>query len=575
MKYNTYHITIILLFFLAMSFDQLNAQDNYHERNHPAYYTWLRAQTQSQNYSENPTFPGHGKMSNKQVVDYLQFQRSHYLDDEHSSIDQYNMRKTIATFPEYYNLGVAAWSNQKPLLNTFYKDKIDFIRLHKQDGFLSINPIVMLGGSHHVDETNQLSNTHFQDLALGLQIRGNYKGKVDVNLKFKYEHSYAKDYEIDYYNTWNALPGYTPEQISLNNRHFQSFQPRLGIQVPIIKNHITTSFGYDSHGYGSGIRSLFLSDASAPYLYAKISTKVWKLQYDNLFAKVNTDKIPGLPQLGGHKYFSAHTLSVEIFPWWQLGLFETVTFSRKSGYEAAYLNPLIFYRSMERTLGSPDKVALGIQSDFFPVKNLKLYGQFLLNEFTSEFFFKDTGYWANKWGGQMGFLYTNVAGINNFDIQGEANLIRPYTYTHSLRREAINISNFGNGNTPLAHQLGAGFREAILKAQYQVLPTLNIQYSGHFYQQGEDKDGLNYGNNLFKSYRDKPVIFGVNMIHGPKKEVWSHHLQASYEIWPQLHFDIGGYYRTQERALDLSNNENWGIYTRLRLNFWNSALSLF
>src|SRR5438477_369563 len=58
------------------------------------------------------------------------------------------------------------------------------------------------------------------------------------------------------------------------------------ITFNIIKQ-IDLQFGHDKNFIGNGYRSLFLSDFSPNYLFAKINTRVWRLQYTNLFAKIN------------------------------------------------------------------------------------------------------------------------------------------------------------------------------------------------------------------------------------------------------------------------------------------------
>ena len=65
------------------------------------------------------------------------------------------------------------------------------------------------------------------------------------------------------------------------------------------------------------------------------------------------------------KYASLHQLNVEVLPNLDLGIFETVVFQRNDslGYPTGFgpeLYPLIFYRSVEWGLGSPDNVLLGL-----------------------------------------------------------------------------------------------------------------------------------------------------------------------------------------------------------------------
>ena len=42
-----------------------------------------------------------------------------------------------------------------------------------------------------------------------------------------------------------------------------------------------------------------------------------------------------------------------------IGLFESIVFSRPNHFELQYLNPVIFYRTVEQMVGSPDNAMIG------------------------------------------------------------------------------------------------------------------------------------------------------------------------------------------------------------------------
>src|SRR5690606_13863102 len=137
--------------------------------------------------------------------------------------------------------------------------------------------------------------------------------------------------------------------------------------------------------YGDGIRSVVLSDFSAAYPFFRINTKIWKLNYQNLYVELT----PQFRKGGGdnrlpRKYAVIHSLSANVTKWLNFGLFETVTFSRKDRFEFGYMNPIILYRSVERAFGSPDNVNLGVNFKAIAAKRLQFYGQFLLDEFTAK-----------------------------------------------------------------------------------------------------------------------------------------------------------------------------------------------
>ena len=75
--------------------------------------------------------------------------------------------------------------------------------------------------------------------------------------------------------------------------------------------------------------------------------------------------------------------------------------------------------------------------------------------------------------------YIDVAGINNLDIQLEANVVRPFTYSH-----ANNFTSYTNYLQPIAHPLGANFYEVAAVVHYQPVPKLNITLKSFYARTG-------------------------------------------------------------------------------------------
>ena len=44
--------------------------------------------------------------------------------------------------------------------------------------------------------------------------------------------------------------------------------------------------GHDRNFIGNGYRSLILADYSTPYFFLKLNTRIWKFNYQNLFAEL-------------------------------------------------------------------------------------------------------------------------------------------------------------------------------------------------------------------------------------------------------------------------------------------------
>ena len=140
---------------------------------------------------------------------------------------------------------------------------------------------------------------------------------------------------------------------------------------------------------------------------------------------------------------------------------------------------MIFYRSIEQQNGSFDNSVAGLNFKANVKKQFQVYGQFLLDEFNLTEIRKGSGWWANKFGLQLGAQYVDAFGLKNLDLRLESNRVRPFTYSH---RDSV--ANYTHYNQPLAHPLGANFQEWIGIARYQPTGKLMLQGKILYYNQG-------------------------------------------------------------------------------------------
>src|SRR5690606_8607867 len=197
--------------------------------------------------------------------------------------------------------------------------------------------------------------------------------------------------------------------------------------------HIDFQFGHDRFFIGNGYRSLIFSDYAPPALFLKGNVKVWKLNYLFLLNQMTADRV----RAGGggypNKFVALHHLSMNIGSKFNLGVFESVIFSPDDpsgvdNFRLEYLNPIIFYRAIEQQNGSSDNVMLGFDFKWNALRKLSFYGQFLLDEFVIDHIREGDGWWANKFGVQLGGKYVDAFAVPNLDLQAELNMVRPYTY---------------------------------------------------------------------------------------------------------------------------------------------------
>ncbi|TSA42537.1 MAG: hypothetical protein D4R55_02510, partial [Chitinophagaceae bacterium] len=299
------------------------------------------------------------------------------------------------------------------------------------------------------------------------------------------------------------------------------------------------------------------------YLFLKLNTKIWKLNYQNLFMELMPQFKKAGDTLLDRKYAAMHHLSMNVTKWLNIGLFEGVIFGRKNRFDFQYLNPIIFYRSVEGNVGSPDNAMVGFDFKANVAHRLQFYGQFLLDEFILSKIKNDPTNWVNKWGVQLGAKYMDAFGINNLDLQFEINRVRPFTYSHG-----DTIANYTHYNQPLAHPLGANFQEFIGIINYQPRNRWYINAKAIFYTKGLDSAGKNFGGNPFEDYRSRTMETGFAIGGGRKATCLNSMVQVSYEWKENLFFDLNFQYRTYKIANVIGQTNSTLFSAGVRLNMF-------
>lgn len=314
--------------------------------------------------------------------------------------------------------------------------------------------------------------------------------------------------------------------------------------------------GRDRNRWGFGTNSLALSGYAPAYDQIQLRTSVWRLQYTNLFARF-TDSGPktrGALPIRPQKYGVLHRLALDLPARVQLEFFEAVVFvadsteaGYRSGFELAYLNPIIFYRAVEFDLGSPDNVLLGAGASWIATPGVKLYGQLILDEFAVRRIRED--WWGNKWGWMLG-LHLAPAGRPNLDVRLEASRLRPFLYSHETSASAF--VHFRDG---LGHAAGPNAMDFAAFLHAQPRPELQAALTLAFTRRGRAPEGQNVGADPNQPYttRDRERDFSTTTLQGIREDRLLVEARAAYELLPSLFAEVGlraESTRDAERGLD-------------------------
>lgn len=408
--------------------------------------------------------------------------------------------------------------------------------------------------------------------AVGIVCSGLLRNKFSWFVNYKYSDLVVPKYMDSIIKKTNVIPGLAYANRLGVNHYFYNF---LMCGIKYSPNKIFSfQLGNGKNFFGDGYRSLLLSDNSSAYPNFLISTKVWHINYISIFANFKDIRgSDGIRNRFVNKYASIHYLSWDISKKFNLSIFEAIVFQNRSQsgrpyfFEPNYLNPIIFFRPVEYSVGSPDNSLLGLNLRYkFPEKT-SIYGQLILDEFLLKEIKARKGWLENKQGFQIGIKSWDVFGLKNLKLLAEINYVRPYTYYHKNV-----LQNYANYNQPLAHPMGANFKEVLGKLDYSVSKRISIASTLIFCTVGLDyqdsiKGVLSYGQDLYQPFYKRPNEYGNFVGQGMSTNLMILDLQGYYLLSEEsnLYINLGAMYRNQINTL-AKNNElifNFGMRTIL------------
>jgi len=459
-------------------------------------------------------------------------------------------------------------TRSKKSMGRFLEYPADFYAAKTKGFDLHVNPVVHL----RVGQDSRSSATLYENNR-GLELRARIDDRIAIYTMLSENQTQFPAYVNDVRDSVGSIPQEGFWKL-FGGSGSDMFRAEGYVDVGVTA-HVSVQMGYGRHFIGDGQRSLMLSDFGNRYPYIKIETEVWRIKYTNLFAQLvgEADYFPG-GTLGStefpQKFMTMHHLDINVTDNLNIGLFESVIFgepdSLGGGVKFQYLNPIIFYRALEQQDGSPDNVLIGMDFNWHLWNRVTLYGQLVIDEMVIKEVFNNQGWWGNKQGVQLGAKYFDAFGVSNLMLQGEFNGVRPYMYAHE-----DGFTNYSNYNLPLAHPLGANFKEVIGKVDFQPLDKWRFQAVGVFAKFGDDLNGRNYGRDILRSYNDRDLNnngladddYGNDFLQGEQGSLVMANFRATYQWKPNVFVD-GDFILRKETGQSASQSTIFGLSFR-----WN------
>ena len=152
-------------------------------------------------------------------------------------------------------------------------------------------------------------------------------------------------------------------------------------------------------------------------------------------------------------------------------------------------------------------------------------------------------------------------------MQGEINIIRPYTYSHNT-----NFGNYSSYRQSIAHPLGANLEEVVGILRYQPIPRLNIVGKLMFIKTGRDSTNVNWGGDVLKNNSTRQQEYGNTIGQGISNDILMGTFTATWQLKHNFFLDASIVVRKSESPLPIYNNNTTVTSLALR---WNIARRLY
>ena len=467
---------------------------------------------------------------------------------------------------EKYNMYTGTNSSIRPFLKENFVDSI----LKKIDSnWVAVEPnkldFSVLTDLEVGMDFNQTESALSYRGGAGVGLSFNLKNKLNIEANYLYNYTDAPSFIDSSMSQLGVAPSFGRVTRIGDAFGYHQFQGSLHYKAG---KFFALQVGNGKNFIGDGYRSLLLSDVANNYPYVKLTTSFWNIKYVNLYTKQrHIYGVEDSPSKFRGKYTATHYLDWSISKRVNLGIFESIVWQAKDtlldrGFEFNYLNPIVFYRPVEFQQGSADNALMGLNLSVNVGKKTKLYSQFVLDEFLLAEIKADSGWWANKYGVQIGVKSYDI--IPGLDVQSELSAVRPYTYSHGAE-----VQNYGHDNGSLAHPYGSNYWEWVNFVSYRKSKWIfEEQFSVGLH--GEDSiPSISYGGNIFQSYSNRPYNYGHTTVQGAKTLVIFHHLRVSYLVSEKLNMRVEVGHVFRERKSGIAYESNHYLYVGLKTNLWN------
>ena len=264
-----------------------------------------------------------------------------------------------------------------------------------------------------------------------------------------------------------------------------------------------------------------------------------------------------LEQANADKYFAAHRVSFSIGGAVDLGAQEMVIYSNRSP-DLAYLNPLAFIESFQRSRGERDNVFWAFDAQLHVIPNVELQGTILYDDLNVPDLFSDL--WTDRYAWQAGLTYADPFTIPDLSLAAEYTRVEPYVFSHGRSREG----SYTSLTTLLGPRIGPNADSWFLRADYRAGRNLWFSADVTLQRMGEnvvDSTGVllrNVGGDEFQPHRDTDPLT-KEFLDGIRVDRRRIRLAATWEVVNQIWLEAW-YIHHEEKNLEAGSTVQESVY---------------
>jgi hypothetical protein len=276
------------------------------------------------------------------------------------------------------------------------------------------------------------------------------------------------------------------------------------------KDAVSLQLGRERVLWGNGyINRMILSDNPPLFDFLKFNFTYKSLSYDFLhawlvqpFVTIYVDSITGNIRQKGSKYLAISRLGINPFPELKLGISQMIIYANRP-FEAAYLNPFLFWESAQRSLGDMDNSFLSIDARYKITDGVETSVSMIWDDILFSVLFNgEYDKVNNRSAWQAGVILTDPVLPANTTFKIEYLQIRPYTFSHPDIGESLTYTNnsyiLGTNLQPNSTALSAEINY-LFPCDWEIGVTYSHILHGNNYYDSNGNLIRNVGGNIFEN----------------------------------------------------------------------------